>query len=118
MGTRNGKPFRKEIDFPSIFQADGKADDMVLENNDIIYVDRAPVIYFYGEVQRPGAMRLERDMTLMQALASAGGITQRGTEKGIRVNRRDNSGKVQVLTLGMQDMLQKDDVVYLRESLF
>lgn len=118
MGNRNGKAFRKEIDFPSIFQTDGKADDMVLENNDIIYVDRAPTIYFYGEVQRPGAMRLERDMTLMQALATAGGITQRGTEKGIRVNRRDASGKVQVLVLGMQDMLQKDDVIYVRESLF
>jgi len=69
-------------------------------------------------VQRPGAMRLERDMTMMQALATAGGITVRGTEKGIRVNRRDASGNMQVLTIGMQDKLQKDDVIYIRESLF
>jgi polysaccharide export outer membrane protein len=54
----------------------------------------------------------------MQALASAGGITVRGTEKGIRVNRRDASGNMQVLTIGMQDKLQKDDVIYIRESLF
>ena len=118
MGTRNGKPFRKEIDFPSIFVADSQVEDLVLQNDDIVFVDRSPIIYFYGEVQRPGAMRLERDMTLMQALASAGGINQRGTEKGIRVNRRDASGKVQVLNLGMQDKLQKDDVIYVRESLF
>jgi polysaccharide biosynthesis/export protein len=118
MGSRNGKAFRKEIDFPTIFMADTKVDDVILENGDIIFVDRSPVIYFYGEVQRPGAMRLERDMTMMQALASAGGITARGTEKGIRVNRRDANGVVQVLTVGMQDKLQKDDVIYIRESLF
>jgi polysaccharide export outer membrane protein len=118
MGSRGGKAFRKEIDFPTIFIADTKVDDMVLENGDIIFVDRSPVIYFYGEVQRPGAMRLERDMTMMQALASAGGITLRGTEKGIRVNRRDANGVVQVLNIGMQDKLQKDDVIYVRESLF
>ena len=118
MGTRGGKAFRKEIDFPSVFAASAQAEDVLLENGDTIYVDRAPMIYFYGEVQRPGAMRLERDMTLMQALASAGGISLRGTEKGIRINRRDESGKVQVLNLGMQDKLQKDDVIYIRESLF
>jgi len=118
MGTRDGKAFRKEIDFPSVFAAAGQAEDVILQNGDTIYVDRAPMIYFYGEVQRPGAMRLERDMTLMQALASAGGISLRGTEKGIRINRRDAAGKVQVLNLGMQDMLQKDDVIYVRESLF
>ncbi len=118
MGARDGKPFRKEIDFAAIFESNANVDDPVLQNEDIVYVDRAPIIYFYGEVQRPGAMRLERDMTLMQALAASGGINQRGTEKGIRVNRRDASGKVQVLTLGMQDKLQKDDVVYVRESLF
>jgi hypothetical protein len=33
-------------------------------------------------------MRLERDLTLMQALATGGGLTQRGTEKGIRVHRK------------------------------
>ena len=75
MGTRDGKAFRKEIDFPSVFAAAGQAEDVILQNGDTIYVDRAPMIYFYGEVQRPGAMRLERDMTLMQALASAGGIS-------------------------------------------
>ena len=54
------------------------------------------MVYIYGEVQRPGAMRLERDMTVMQALATGGGLTQRGTEKGIRVHRKGADGSVQV----------------------
>jgi polysaccharide export outer membrane protein len=58
-------------------------------------------------------------MTLMQGLAASGGINQRGTEKGIRIHRRDPvTGQIQVLSLGMNDKLQRDDVVYVKESLF
>lgn len=116
-GTRDGKPFRKEIDLRQLLNATG-ADDPVLVNGDLVFVDRMPTIYVYGEVQRPGQMRLERDMNVMQALATAGGLTPRGTEKGLRVSRRDGKGALQKLSPGMDDKLQDGDVVYVRESLF
>ncbi|WP_245932679.1 polysaccharide export protein EpsE [Aquabacterium olei] len=117
-GLRNGKPFRKEIDFPKVFASMGTVDDIPLENGDAIWVDRAPQIYIYGEVQRPGVQILLRDTTLLQALASAGGLNMRGTERGIRVHRRDESGEVKIVQPGMNDRLQPGDVVYVRESLF
>jgi polysaccharide export outer membrane protein len=83
-----------------------------------VYVERAPVIYIYGEVQRPGAFRLERDMTVMQALAAGGGLNLRGTEKGLRVHRKGSDGKMQVLTPSLDDSLREGDVVYVKESLF
>lgn len=117
-GERNGKPFRREIDFPQIFAPNGSAQDVVLANGDSIWVDRAPQVYIYGEVLRGAPMRLERDMTLLQALATAGGLTQRGTAKGIKVHRRDANGNVQILEPGMNDKLQANDVIYVKESLF
>jgi polysaccharide export outer membrane protein len=117
-GVRNGKPFRQEIDLPSIFMGGKTGDDMVMQNGDVIYVDRMPTIYIYGEVQRPGALRLERDMTVMQALATGGGLTQRGTERGLRVHRRGADGRIQVIQPTMEDKLRDGDVVYVRESLF
>lgn len=118
VGTRNGKPFRAEVDFPRVFTSDRLAEDVLLQNEDVVYVDRAPTYYMYGEVQRPGAQRLERGLTLLQALAASGGVTQRGTEKGIRVHRKGPDGKTQVVTPVMDDQLQDGDVVYVRESLF
>jgi len=118
VGTRNGEPVKLDIDLPAILQS-GRAElDVQVENGDIIYVDRAPTIYIYGEVQRPGQIRLERGMTLMQVLAAAGGLTARGTERGIKVHRRDTQGQVNVLELKPTDHLQRDDVVYVKESLF
>lgn len=117
-GLRGGKPFRKEIDFPKVFASTGSEDDFGLENGDSIWVDRAPQIYMYGEVQRPGAQILLRDTTLLQALASAGGLTLRGTERGIRIHRRDESGQTKVIQLDMNDKLRANDIIYVKESLF
>ncbi|QPF76733.1 polysaccharide export protein EpsE [Roseateles sp. DAIF2] len=117
-GTRNGQPYRVEIDLPSVFAPGGRGQDIVVQNGDVLWVDRAPMVYIYGEVQRPGAMRLERSMTLMQSLATGGGLTLRGTEKGIRVHRKSADGKVQVLQPAMDEPLKDGDVVYVRESLF
>jgi polysaccharide export outer membrane protein len=121
VGTRDGKPMRLEVDLPRVFGAGGgdRQSDIVLQNNDVVFVDRAPLVYIYGEVQRPGSFRVERGMTVMQALAAGGGLTQRGTEKGIRVHRHDDAtGKVQVMQPGMDDPVRDGDVIYVRESLF
>jgi polysaccharide export outer membrane protein len=120
-GTRGGKPYRLEIDLPTVFGPSGdhgRANDVLIQNGDVLWVDRAPIVYIYGEVQRPGPVRLERGMTLMQVLASGGGLTQRGTERGIRVHRKANDGKVQVLQPAMDDGIRDGDVVYVKESLF
>ncbi len=118
VGTRNGQPYRAEIDLPSVFGAGRRASDLTLQNGDVIWVERAPMIYMYGEVQKPGSLRLERGMTVMQALAASGGLTQRGTERGLRVHRRDAEGKVRIIEPAMTDKLQPEDIIYIRESVF
>ncbi|MEY4906294.1 MAG: polysaccharide export protein EpsE [Pseudomonadota bacterium] len=117
-GMRDNRTFRVVIDLPNLFAASTKSNDPVIINGDTVYVDRMPMVYIYGEVQRPGAMRLERDMTVIQALATGGGLTQRGTEKGLRVHRRSADGKVEILQPGMNDPMKDGDVIYVRESLF
>jgi polysaccharide biosynthesis/export protein len=117
-GTRDGRPYRAEIDLPTLFAADGAGRNPLVLNGDTVWVDRQPLVYIYGEVQRPGPMRLERGMTLMQALATGGGLTQRGTDKGIRVHRKGADGNTQVLEARMDDPMRQGDVVFVRESLF
>jgi len=118
VGTRNGKQVKFDIDLPAILQSGKTELDAVVVNGDILYVDRAPMVYIYGEVQRPGAFRLERGMTVMQALAQGGGLTQRGTERGVRIHRRDPNGAISIIQPKMNDMVERDDVIYIRESVF
>jgi polysaccharide export outer membrane protein len=117
-GVRDHRTIRREIDLASMFLDGRVADDIPLQGGDVLYVHRAPSFYIYGEVQRPGVYRLEREMNLMQALATGGGLTAKGTQHGVRVHRRSADGKQEVLEPRLDDPLQPDDVVYVKESFF
>lgn len=117
-GQRDGKPFRKEIDIPALYLGGKMDNDIVLAAGDSIYVHRAPIFYIYGEAQHPGPYRIERGMTVMQALAQGGGLTPRGTEYRLRLNRRNADGAVETLFPKMTDPVLANDVIYVRESIF
>lgn len=117
-GLRNGKPFRYNVDIGKLLTTGGPEQDPVILHGDTLYVDRMPLVYVYGQVQRPGSVRLERGMTVMQALASAGGLTLRGTEKNISMHRRGPQGGVKEYNAQINDPLTDGDVVFVRESLF
>jgi len=118
IGVRDGKQMRREIDIPTMFARGDLSDDARVAGGDLVYVQRAPVFYIYGEVQRPGFFRLERNMSVMQGLAVGGGTTLRGTVKGLRIHRRDADGGLKVVEPSLDDLLQTDDVIYVKESLF
>ncbi|MBN9125429.1 MAG: polysaccharide export protein EpsE [Nitrosospira sp.] len=117
-GLRDGKHFRKVIDIPALYLGEKPDEDIYLAGGDVVYVHRAPVFYIYGEAQRPGAYRIERGMTVMQALAQGGGPTPRGSEWRLRLHRKQDDGKVVKLSPEMTDLVQPNDIIYVRESIF
>jgi len=112
----NGK--KADVDLAAMFRNGDLTKNVDLQPGDTIYVHRAPMVYVYGEVQKGGAYRLEPNMTVMQAIALASGITPRGTERGIKLTRRDAAGSVKKIDVSLTDPVQSDDVIYIRESLF
>jgi polysaccharide export outer membrane protein len=116
--NRNGDSSKEVIDVVEMLRSGDMRRNLDLTSNDVIYVERAARFYIYGEVQRPGVFRLERAMTVLQALSVGGGVSARGTERSIRIKRRDAEGVLQVLVAKHDDLLQVDDVVYVQESLF
>jgi polysaccharide export outer membrane protein len=105
------------IDLLAMFNGD-PAQNPPVGAGDTIYVPRAPQFYVYGQVQRPGIYRLERRMTVSQAISAGGGLTPKGSEHWVVVKRRDASGKEHKVSVSSSDMLQPDDVLMVKESLF
>jgi len=114
--TRDGKS--RAVDLKRMVSSGDLSSNLQLGNGDTVYVQAAPVFYIYGEVQRAGAYKLEPVMTVMQAIAVGGGITPRGTERGLRIRRKAPDGHFQTLDASLTDSLVPGDVVYVRESLF
>lgn len=117
-GQRNGKPFTRTIDIPSIFIDENLDNNIILQGGDTIYVHRAPVFYIYGEAQKSGAYRIERDMTIMQALAQGGGVTNRGSERRLRLHRKFPNGQIQQIEPALTDLVMPNDVLFIKESIF
>ncbi len=91
---------------------------MEVAGGDTIYVPRASTFYIYGECHASGNYRLERSMTMRQALAAGGGLTSRGTERRLRVVRRNAQGVPEKISTDLNDLVAPDDVIYVNESLF
>lgn len=78
-----------------------------------IFVPTAEVIYISGQVAQPGTYPVKADMTLRQAIARAGGLTESGTDHGVLVTR---GGKKIKLDVGAK--VEGGDVIVVRERLF
>lgn len=118
LARKGGNLARHEIDVDALLRGGDTSSNLELAAGDVLYVPRAPMFYVYGEVQRPGAFRLERNMMVVQALATGGGLTMRGTERGLRIKRRNADGVLEIIEAGANDLLRADDVLVVRESLF
>jgi polysaccharide export outer membrane protein len=116
--TRNGKVSRETLDVVDMVRKGELNRDYEVTGGDIIFVERAPRAYITGEVNRPGPFRIERSMTVQQALSAGGGLTPRGTERGLRITRRDAGGVEHTIDVKGNDQVQVDDVITVKESWF
>lgn len=111
--TRDGKTSRETIDVVDMVRKGELNRDYEVSAGDVIFVERAPRAYVMGEVQRPGAFRIERGMTVQQAVSAGGGLTVRGSTSGWRITRGG-----QTVDVKPGDLVQTDDVITVRESWF
>ncbi len=81
---------------------------------DTLFVPPAEMVYVYGQVNEPGAFAVQPGMTYRQALARAGGPTLAGSTRRIEVRR----GGKKVDRLGLDDVVQPEDVLIIKEKLF
>ena len=112
----SGNTVRNQVDVKKLF-GDGAGSDVKIGQDDVIYVPPMPVFYIYGEVRQPGAYPLQQGMTVRQALSVGGGLTVRGTERGIRLERKTENG-TETRRPNLDDRLRADDVVQVQESWF
>jgi polysaccharide export outer membrane protein len=105
------------IDLQSLFDGDPRQ-NLTVSDGDTIYVPRAPQFYIYGEVQKPGMYRLERNMTVSRAISAGGGLTAKGSERRAFVKRRDANGKEHNISVDSSTSILPDDVIFVKQGWF
>ena len=70
-----------------------------MQPGDIVSVSEADVVYVYGNVQKPGQLKVREPITLTQAIASAEGVKSASEKDRIRILRQK------------PDSLERDEIV-------
>jgi len=91
--------------------------DVLLHDGDTVFVPKADVFYILGEVQRPGQYILTPGMTVLQAIALAGGLTPRGSDRRVAVIRSID-GRATELDVDAGRAVLPDDTIRVRARLF
>src|SRR4029453_2985948 len=93
------------------------AENVTLRGGDTIFVPRAESVFISGHVGTPGAYGVRKGMTVRQALALAGGVTDRGSTRRVQIVRKVD-GKERTIDVDLQQLVQPGDTIVVRERFF
>ena len=90
--------------------------NILLQDNDTIIVPPAERFYVDGFVKQPGSFVLRPGMTVRQAITEAGGISERGSTRGIKIIRKVKDKEVE-LDAKLSDLVRPNDTIRVRQRL-
>ena len=112
--TRKGQTDSVPLDLHSLFFGGDMSKNLELQDGDAIYIpeDTTNKFYVLGEVVHPGQFKLKEDMTVMDAITTANGPTERGILKGTAVIRggTDPSKPSERIELDLGKFISKADL--------
>jgi polysaccharide biosynthesis/export protein len=85
-------------------------ENITLRDGDTIWVPAAERFFVTGMVKNVGAYVFERGLTVQQALALAGGITELGSDRRINIERMDGDRKRKIKAK-LTDLIQPNDTI-------
>ena len=88
-----------------------------LHDGDTIFVPRAESAYVFGQVKAPGAYSIQKDTTVLQALALAGGVTENGAMNRVKIVRLVH-GEKKELKVKPSDLVKPGDTIIVPERYF
>ena len=87
--------------------------DPYVQPGDKLFSPLAETFFISGEVKSPSTLVLTPGLTVGMAIAKAGGLTDLGSDKGIKAIR-----KGQTVNVTLDDKVQPDDIIKIKQRLF
>ncbi len=112
------KVVQQSIDLDRLINEGDTSLNISIQDGDNIFVTKAGVFYVTGEVKKPDSYKLEENLTLIKAIALAGGFTDTAAKDGVRIVRKHGGKEEIIKDAPMNEKIQADDVIVVPESFF
>ena len=127
--THKEKKIVIRIDIPDLLKGGDQISNLLLKNKDLLYIPKTEFYYVIGQVIKPGKYPYqERDITLVEAISTAGGFTPIAARNRTRILRMENGEekifeiKVDAITKAGKKLhdigIRPGDVIVIPESFF
>lgn len=93
------------------------AKNLELLPGDTVYFPKVANVYVMGHVARGGPIKFQEGLTVFQALTLAGGVTEKGSQKGVKIIRIVD-GKPTEIKAKLTDVLLPEDQIKVPERFF
>ena len=89
-----------------------------LRDGDTINVPKAQSVFVSGHVKNPSGYAVEEGMTVLQVLALAGGLTDRGSDRRIDIIRTVDGKKKELKGVKLTALVQPGDTIIVGQRIF
>jgi polysaccharide export outer membrane protein len=103
------------FDFDRIQRGDA-SENVLLEDQDIVFVPRTHAYFVLGEVKSAGTFPLDRDITVLEAVTIAGGFNDRAAPSGVKLIRRLPDGQQETISVDLASQGSRDRNVKVLEG--
>ena len=90
--------------------------NILLQDSDTIIVPPAERYYVSGYVKQPGSFVVRPGLTVRQAIAEAGGVSERGSTRGLKIIRKVDGKEIEI-DAEMSDLVRPNDTIRVRQRL-
>ncbi len=116
--TSNGTTEEVVIDLDKLVEQGDISLNAPIYDGDKIFIDKAGIFYVTGEVKKPNSYKYKDRLTVIKALAMAGGVSDTAASGSVNIVRKEN-GKDKILrSVDMDELVKPDDVIVVPESFF
>ena len=83
------------------FQAGDAAENIRVEDQDVIFIPKAHAYFVLGEVKSAGTFPLDKPLSVLEAVTLAGGFNDRAAPSGVKLIRRAANGEQESVSLDL-----------------
>jgi polysaccharide export outer membrane protein len=105
------------IDIPELMKGD-QLQNIEIQDGDTIYIPKAQHYYVIGEVEKPGEYKFQKGITVLKAIATAEGLTEKAASlKRVKILREENDQKRRI-SVNPTDLVKPEDTLIVPASFF
>lgn len=107
-----------EISLQALINKGDTSQNIIIQDNDSIYISKAQTYYVSGEVNKPNSYKHEPDLTVIKAITMAGGFSKIAARNKVKIIRMVNEKESVFENVNMDEPILPNDVIVVPESFF